>query len=254
MQPKLQHAPFLALLLALASCASDRPRAEQPLRVQLELDASWQGRNDVQIPNDSEGTRFDLDALTGSGPFLAGRTTVDLDLDGRNGLRFVAAPLRSQGTGTFDDEVDFQGETYAADTDTLARYRFDTYRLTWRWLMEEREDFLWRLGATLLVRDAEVELVQGDTTSKDDNVGLVPLLHVAAEQQLAPRWRLVGDLDAAVAPQGRAIDLGLMARFQAGESWDVSFGYRLLDGGADNDTVYSFATFHSLVVAVGWSF
>lgn len=244
----------ILILTLLASCASDLPRAEQPWRLGLEANATYQASNDVQIPNDGSGTRYGLDDLTGSGPFAAGRTTLEVDLDGRNSLRFLAAPLRTQGTGTFDDPVDFAGESYAADTDTLARYRFDTYRATWRWLMSSDDSFRWYLGGTLLVRDAEVELEQGGVTSRDDNVGLVPLLHVAAEQRLGGPWLLAGDLDAAVAPQGRAIDLGLGLRYEVDDSWDVTLGYRLLDGGADNDTVYSFATFHSLTLALGWSF
>lgn len=252
--PSLRPAVALSCALLLAACASDRPRSARPWRVELETDASWQTRNDVEIPNDGSGTRFALDDLTGSGPFAAGRLTADVDLDGRNGLRFVAAPLRASGAGRFDGPVSFAGEVYAPGVDTRARYRFDTYRLTWRRRMDDRERSAWHLGATLLVRDAEVALRQGATRSQDDDVGAVPLLHVAAEQALAPRWQLVGSLDAAVAPQGRAIDLALGARYQAGEAWDVTLGYRLLDGGADNDSVYTFAAFHSLVIAVGWAF
>ena len=248
------HHRLLLAALLLTACRSDRPRSARPWRVALESDTSWQTRNDVRIPNDSDGTRFALDELAGEGPHAAGRVMLEVDLDGRNGLRFVAAPLRTQGTGRFDEPVQFQGQTYAAGRDTFARYRFDTYRLSWRWLMDERDDFLWRLGATLLVRDAEIELRQGDTRSSDDNVGLVPLLHAAAEQGLGGPWRLVGDLDAAAAPQGRAIDLALGLRYQASQACDVSLGYRLLEGGADNDSVFTFATVHSVLLAVGWSF
>ena len=257
------HLPVLALTALLSACVSDLPRSDAPWRIEQEVISSWQTRNDVRIPND-EGTRFALDELVGSGPEFNRRTTVEVDLDGRNGLRLVVAPLEFDGSGQFDEPVEFQGETFAAGRDTAGRYRFDTYRLTWRYLMDESETYSWQLGATLLVRDAEIglrqergpddELDQGPLRAKDDNVGLVPLLHAAAEQRFASDWSLVGVLDAAVASQGRAIEGSLALRYDAGENWDVSLGYRILEGGADNDTVYSFATIHTVFFGVAASF
>lgn len=248
------HWKLLLLSLVLVSCQSDRPRSERPWRVSFEPNVSWQTRNDVRIPNNDTSTRFALDELGGKGAYLGGRLTLDVDLDGSNGLRIVAAPLRTQGTGQFDEPVNFQGTTFAAKTDTLARYRFDTYRIGWSRLMDTRDNLRWRLGATLLVRDAEIELQQGATRASDDNVGGVPLLHSALEMELGGPWLLAGDLDAAVASQGRAIDLSLGVRYRANDAWDVSLGYRLLEGGADNDSVFTFATVQSVLLGVGWSF
>ncbi|MFT4541449.1 MAG: hypothetical protein ACI841_000287 [Planctomycetota bacterium] len=248
------HRRLLLLSVLLSACQSDRTRSERPWRVSFEPNVSWQVRNDVRIPNDAASTRFALDELGGKGAYAGGRVTLDVDLDGRNALRFVAAPLRTQGTGQFDEPVSFQGKTFSANTDTLGRYRFDTYRMGWSWRMDTRDSLHWRLGTTLLVRDAEIELQQGATSASDDNVGGVPLLHSAAELEIGGAWLLTGDLDAAVAAQGRAIDLSLGIRYQATDAWDLSLGYRLLEGGADNDSVFTFATVQSVIFGVGWSF
>ncbi|MFN0001639.1 MAG: hypothetical protein ACKVOF_02405 [Pseudohongiellaceae bacterium] len=77
--PKLKIAPLQYItsivcavaILALAGEASAQSLAGSVL--DIEVGAAWQDRNDVQIPNDSNGTSFALDYVTGSGPFFAPR-------------------------------------------------------------------------------------------------------------------------------------------------------------------------------------
>ena len=55
------------------------------------------------------------------------------------------------------------------------------------------------------------------------------------------------DLARDLSAQGRAIDVGLLTRYRINRHWDVSLGYRTIEGGADNDSVYNFAWFHSSI-------
>jgi opacity protein-like surface antigen len=64
----------------------------------------------------------------------------------------------------------------------------------------------------------------------------------------------MGDIDALGAPQGRAIDLGLRLAYDLDRHWQVSGGYRMLDGGVDNRSVFNFAQFHSLTAGVAYRF
>jgi hypothetical protein len=97
-------------------------------------------------------------------------------------------------------------------------------------------------------------LQQDQVVAEDANVGFVPLLHVAAQVQIADRWRLVGDLDGLVAPQGRAEDLALKLSYDAAADWSFRVGYRTLEGGADSGDVYTFAWFHYVVFSVAYRF
>ncbi|HPA83025.1 MAG TPA: hypothetical protein PLS95_19560, partial [Thermoanaerobaculales bacterium] len=69
--------PVLAgVLAALAGLAvATAVFAQEPTRfaVELELGPVWQSSNDVQIPDDADGTRFSLVDLAGYGPWPAGR-------------------------------------------------------------------------------------------------------------------------------------------------------------------------------------
>ncbi len=238
-------------LLAVAATFATPVFAADPPRFVLELEAGpvWQTSNDVRIPNDRSGTRFSLEELVGSGPWASGRLYATWNINRRHGLRLLLAPLSYTEMGTLDRPVDFAGASYEPGVPTEATYRFNSWRLTWRYRFKDSERWQLHIGATVKIRDAEIRLRQGDTESSDDDLGFVPLLHFAAECRLADRWRLIGDLDALGGGPGRAIDLALKLGYDVSDRWSVTAGYRTVEGGADTDDVYSFAWFNAAVVS-----
>ena len=104
------------------------------------------------------------------------------------------------------------------------------------------------------MRDAEISLTQGALTARDTDVGVVPLLSLYGEYRLANAWTFVFDMDGLASSEGRALDLGLLARYDIDYAWYLAGGYRTLEGGADNDSVYSFAWFHYAVLSAGYRF
>lgn len=238
-----------APLLALGLCAAHATTPKERLTIDLEWGTAWQDRNEVQSPNNASGTRFALDGLTGRGPAPAPRVEVTWRLNARDDLRLVAAPLRLDGQGQLGSAVMFEGQSFASGT-TSADYRFDSYRATWRRSVLESPDWTLKLGVTGKIRDAEISLRQGTTSASRTDTGFVPLLHVHAQRQLGDRARLQFDGDGLASPRGRAFDLSLryVHDFQRGVSGFA--GVRMLDGGADNDTVYNFARLHYLTVGL----
>jgi hypothetical protein len=231
----------------------DRGRLRRRWAVELEAGPVWQTRNDAAIPGDT-GTRFALDDLTGSGPFPWGRVTVDYRISRRHAVRAMIAPLSITETGTLAQPVDFQGATFAAGVPTEATYKFNSYRLTYRYLLCSTRRWTVHVGATAKIRDAKVELVQGGVRSTKTDLGFVPLLHLDAEYRFSPCWRMTADLDGAAAPQGRAFDFALKLHRDISDRWSVGLGYRMLEGGADNDTVYTFAWLHQALVSASYRF
>jgi hypothetical protein len=49
-------------------------------------------------------------------------------------LRLEVAPLRIDGNGTFNQPVNFAGTTFSPGTPTEGKYKFDTYRVSYRYL------------------------------------------------------------------------------------------------------------------------
>lgn len=243
---------FIALpALLLASCSAPSPT--RPFSVEPELGAVWFSRNDVAVPGDT-GTRFDLDELTGGGPSAAGRLYLSWRPAERHELRALAAPLSVSGTGELAQPTDFAGQAFAPGVATQGKYRFDTYRLTYRHLFHDGERWDWRAGLTLLVRDAEIELEQGGQSASKSDTGLVPLFNLAGDWHFTDDWRLSLDVDGAAASQGRAIDGSLKAYRSLGEGLELGLGYRTIEGGADNDEVYTFAWTHQVVVSLRFDF
>jgi len=245
------HRLATALLVTAIAAAATPAAAADPPRFILELEAGpvWQSSNDVQIPNDETGTRFSLEELAASGPWPSGRLYFTWNINQKHGVRVLLAPLSYTETGLLDGPVDFAGASYQAGVPTEASYRFNSWRLTWRYHLKDGERWQLHIGATAKIRDAEIKLRQGDTTSSDDDLGFVPLLHLAAEYRLADRWRLIGDLDALAGGPGRAIDLALKLGYDVNDRWSVTAGYRTVEGGADVDEVYNFAWFNAAVVS-----
>jgi len=166
-------------------------------RFELELEAGpvWQTRNDVRIPNDPSGTRFSLVTPLGNGPWPAGRVYATWHIGARHALRGLLAPLSVTGTGTVSGPIDFAGETFPGGPGLRGTYKFNSYRLTYRYRFLARERLgLW-VGFTGKIRDAKIELEQGGLTARNTDVGFVPLLHLAADWQPTPRTHMLFDMD-----------------------------------------------------------
>lgn len=148
----------------------------------------------------------------------------------------------------------FADENFAADQTTRGDYKFNNYRLTYRYTFHRSERWDLGAGAALLVRDAKIELTQGDTNALDDDLGVVPVAHFYAAYKANPKTTMILDFEGAVAPQGRAIDAAVKLRHQLDKNWDVSIGYRTLEGGADNDSLYTFAWIHYATLTLGYRF
>jgi hypothetical protein len=246
-----QQRVLKVVFLSLAIVASGTAVADDQPAFLLEVEAgsTWQSNNDVQVPNTLEGTRFSLKDLVGQGPWFAGRIYFTWNISPRNGLRLLLAPLSYTETGIFEEPVDFAGASYLPEIPTEATYKFNSWRLTYRYRLKDGDRWKLWIGGSLKVRDAKIELRQGETTSKDTDLGLVPLLYFAADYRVAQRWHVLFDFDGLAGGPGRAIDLSLKLRYDVNDHWAVTAGYRMLEGGADIDEVYNFAWFNSAVVS-----
>lgn len=243
----------LLLAMAWSSAAFAQSEGVKPANsVDVEVGLFAFTRNDARIPGDS-GTRFALDSLTDSSGATA-RLQGTWWWNERNALRLTAAPLSTGGTGVPEQSIDFAGARFAADEPTHGEYRFNTYRLTWRYRFDPGERWEWAAGAAVLVRDARIRLTQGGISAEDDDLGVVPLLHAHGRYRLSERTDLVMDLEGLLAPQGRAFDLALRAERDLSNGWYGHLGLRTLEGGADNSDVYTFAWVHFATLGFGYRF
>ncbi len=223
------------------------------LGFEIETGPVWQSRNDVRIPNDT-GTKFSLRDIQGSGPFAAARVYFDYAFLPKHELRFLAAPLTIKETGQLAEPTFFAGTMFSPGQPVDGIYQFNSYRLTYRYRIFEGDRWTWKIGVTGKLRDAKIELHQGGLSAVDDNVGFVPLLHLDGEYRWNQKWRLNLNMDGLAAPQGRAFDIALKLKYDISRNWGLSFGYRMLEGGADVKDVYAFGWLHYAAASISFRF
>ena len=226
---------------------------KEPLALELEGSLVWQNRNDVRIPNDDTGTEFSLVDVVGTGPYGAFRVEVDFDVAEKHGFRVVLAPLEIEDTGVLSEPVSFAGESFAPGA-VEASYQFSSYRFTYRYRFYNGERWRWKVGFTGFVRDARIALQQDTTAAEDTDIGFVPLAYLQGRARLGDRWRFLLDFDGLGASQGRAFDVSAKFAYAMSEHWEIAFGYRTIEGGADVDDVFNFAWLNFAVASIRYSF
>jgi len=236
---------FCILGCAWISCAQNS----------LEIETSYviPGYNDVAIPGDT-GTRFsltdDLEAENG----VAFRVRFGHVFAEKHWVGILVAPLTMKSKGMLDKDVDFNGTTFPSGSTVDATFRFDSYRLIYRYRLHQSDKWQFSIGGALKVRDAAIKLEGNGLSSEKSNTGLVPLLSGNLTWTPVEKLHLMIDGEALAAPQGRAEDILFALQFDVNERLAVRTGYRLLEGGADNDDVYTFSLFHQIVAGMVWSF
>jgi hypothetical protein len=214
----------------------------------LETGAVWQYRNDVRI-DPKTGDTLEFDEFQDS-PSLHYRLEYHLNLNRKHALRLIYAPYKVQVEGKVSKDIRFKEETFSKNKNIKVNYKFNSYRLGYKYLFSKSFNF----GLTLKIRDAEISLEQDDKKESYDNIGLVPLFYFSYFKHLTDRCYIYTDIDFAAAPQGRAIDLAVKLRRSLTRRSDVGIGVRSLEGGAENDKVYTFSWLNYLIVDYKYSF
>ena len=241
------------LVLATALTVAIVPSAHAEFSLDLESGSLWNTSNDVQIPSAS-GTRFSLadDLKSDAAAYFRIRGT--WHINERHDVSFLFAPLRIDSAGTLARDTTFADGRFLGSVPTDGSYRFDSYRLAYRYNFVKTDDLTFGLGLTANIRDAKIELRQRGLTAYDDNTGLVPLINFRLEWKLAPHWSFLAEGDALYSGRGRIEDVLAALQWHATDSLTLRFGYRILEGGVDSDKTYNFATFHHLAAGLTWRF
>jgi hypothetical protein len=216
--------------------------------VDVETGVAWQGYNDVRIPGDA-GTLFSLtdDLSPGSAPFY--RLRLGWNVTDRHTVFAFFAPLRLDATGVAPVDIQFAGGTYAAGTPVYGTYRFDSYRLTYRYGLVRDPRVEVDIGVTAKIRDAAISLYGAEFHSRA-NTGFVGLLSFRVAWNFAGDFGLLLDGDAIAGGPGRAEDILLALTWRMRDDLAFKAGYRMVEGGADTDSVYNFAWVHFAVLGL----
>jgi hypothetical protein len=230
----------LAIMILLAFSS-----AEAKWFLDIETGLVSSGYNDVRIPGDT-GTEFSLseDLQTNSSAFF--RFRLGYQFGERHTVFAFVAPLSLKASGSVNQDIFFFEETFPANTPLNGTYRFNSYRLTYRYDFIRKEKLTLGVGLTAKIRDAAIRVEGGGLSSEKTNVGFVPLLNFRLNWRFADKFGLLFEGDALASPggEGRAEDVLLALQLRLNENISFRAGYRIIEGGANVEEVYNFALLH----------
>lgn len=238
---KTRNLAFFSLIFYVLLTLTTRVYAQ--VVIDVESGVVKTGYNDVRIPGDN-GTLFSLsDELKAETPVFY-RLRGSITINSRHTLSLLYAPLTVNSEGSTTRPINFEGITFPSLTPLNASYQFNSYRFTYRYEIVKTDKTEFGLGITAKIRDAKIALKSAGLASEKTDFGLVPLINLRFLWQFADRYGLLVEGDALAAKQGRAEDVLAALTYKISDNLGFRAGYRLLEGGADNDEVYSFALFH----------
>lgn len=234
---------ILPVIFFLSMLIFPVPNVQAQASIDVETGVVSTGYNDVRIPGD-EGTFFSLKDDLSANSKIYYRIRVGYTIKSRHTLSVLFAPLTTTSDGSIPYDVNFSGTVFPANTELDASYKFNSYRFTYRYDIVKKPKIDFGLGFTAKIRDASIGLESADIKAEKTNVGFVPIINFRLHWRFAENFGLLLEGDALAAKQGRAEDILIAATYKFSDHFVLRAGYRILEGGADNDEVYNFALFH----------
>jgi hypothetical protein len=234
-----QYLFFVLALLMLALPLNAGPF------IDLENGLVFTGLNDVRIPG-KYGTRLSLPGVLDNDPSYFIRARAGWTIKDQHTISVLAAPLKIDYRGNPSGFIYFRNRLFFPYVPIKATFKFNSFRLTYRYDIVKNDKIEFGLGLTGKIRDAYVRFdSMGIKTTRPD-LGFVPLINVRLQWMFVHDLSFLLDADWLAAPQGRAEDILFALQYHAGERVLIRAGYRILEGGADNKSVYTFSLFHYL--------
>ncbi|MGZ5242958.1 MAG: hypothetical protein ACXWDO_00935 [Bacteroidia bacterium] len=242
---------YLISILFLTFCFTISVKAQAV--IDLESGLVFTGYNDVRIPGD-KGTLFSLKEDLQPETQLFYRLRGSYTIKSRHTVSLLYAPLEIKSKGIVSKDIFFDEELFPANVQLNGTYKFNSYRLTYRYDIVNNPRIVFGLGFTAKIRDAAISLSSPDLSAEKTNVGFVPIINFRVLWNIDDKFGLLLDGDALAAPQGRAEDVLIAATYKLSDNFGVRAGYRILEGGADNNEVYNFALFHYASAGISYTF
>ena len=222
--------------------------------VQLELEFGQVKllKNKIQIPAAS-GTIFDTTEVSPTEDYFY-RFNLYWPLQGKHSLKVLYAPLEINQSGKFSKDITYEGEVFSKSNTTNVLYKFNSYRLTYRYQWMDGAILKTYIGFTGKIRDAKTKLSQTGLSKSYTNVGFVPLIYLRADWSPVNWLTFIFEMDALGASQGRAIEGAFKTRLTLNNSLGASLGHRVLEGGADNNKLYTWSLISFTFFSLDWSF
>jgi membrane-associated phospholipid phosphatase len=220
----------------------------------LFMGPSWPGKADAKAPSGS-GTQIDLtefdddfilNAFVSAGRFFGKR----------HDLQFKLMPMEKRQNGVFGTDVDFAGQTFAANELVRTRYRLNEWHLRYRYALLPDNPWDFNVGIGLGYFDAKVSLtsLEDGREASADEWYLLPMAHLSAGYRFNPRWRVSLGTDFYYDTDNWHDEFSALVHYRADPNWVISAGYRGWAGRVDESDLDFEYAFHGLTIGFSYLF
>jgi len=208
----------------------------------------------VSIPAKT-GSLISLSDEIVSDPALALRLRLGYTFLRRHTVFALASPLTARGKGVLDRDITYQGKTFDEGTAVESMYRFDSYRLTYRYAFINSDNLNISAGLTGKIRSADIAIMGDSGYAHRSDLGVVPLINFSLRWDFAEPFGVLVDVDGLVTPFGRAEDALIALQYSPSDRVSYRLGYRVLEGGSDGGgNVYTFSLFNYVMAGINVTF
>jgi len=239
---KLLLVSYLLILFARADC-------DAQISVYAEGAYASVSYSDISVPK-SKANEFSLTDDLDADSLFAYRAEIRYMISANSRLEFLIAPLSVTAAGVLPKDLVFNGKTFNKGDSVEGLFRFDSYRVRYRYFFKKRNKYLRSIGFTAKIRDAEIELKTPVLLSRKLNTGFVPLLNFIVCLPANDSLELELKGDALFSKFGRAEDVMLSLKYRLDEDLTFNGGYRVVEGGSDVDEVYSFTWINYFLLGI----
>ena len=241
---------ILVIFFVLLTQISFAQEKEFPTKHKFDIEGGILRPHKNMIGDDKFGDRINFLAIQNkTSPYY--RLSYYYQMDEKNSFRVLYAPLSIGGNGAMQNDATYQNNQFNGGQDASYQYTFNSYRLTYARTLFQDDKLTFKFGITGKIRNASVKLTQGDTQSYESSLGFVPLLYYHLTYRFSPKIFFTSEADFAYSKMGRATDISFALNYDINRNFDIGAGYRMLEGGAINNKVYTMALINYGFVRLG---
>lgn len=224
------------------------------VRFVFEFGGAWMNKNDIAAPKHS-GDVLDFNVVGATAdPTSSVRSGFEFFFDKHNELFIQFSPYELRAVGTLNVPTNFNGSSYNTTDETFMAYRWNEYRVRWRYKLIDNRDFVFKLGAGLSISDNQVELSTVSQTELVSTLSALPIGHIHAGMNIGDRSELYVEVDGGGAGDEYIIDTTLQYRYKFNKHWDIGGGYRYQSVRIDTSDMYNHYNAENIVMNLGYSF
>ena len=168
-------------------------------------------------------------------------------------MKVLYAPLEINQSGKFSKDITYEGEVFSKSNTTNVLYKFNSYRLTYRYQWMDGSILKTYIGFTGKLGTQKLEVESNRSFEILFKCRLCSPHLFKSRLESFKLADFILEMDALGASQA-AIEGAFKTRLTMSNSLGASLGHRVLEGGADNDKLYTWSLISFTFCILGLDF